>query len=113
MRRFLVGLALWIAACWTVVSTLLAPVLPGGWGAVLALVVLTTAPIAIIAIVVRDRRSGRTPGGARRVWVLRPFVYAQLLLPLLAIVGALGALGGAVVGAAGTGGRWAIALTAA
>jgi predicted MPP superfamily phosphohydrolase len=110
MRRFLVVLALWLGACWAVVGTLLAPVLPGGWGAVAVLVVLTTAPLALIA---SGRRRGRTPGAAARVWLLRPFVYAQLLLPLLALAGAAGALGGALARAPGPGGRWAMALAAA
>jgi len=109
VRRFLVFLALWLGACWGVVGALLAPVLPGGWGAIALLVVLTTLPLPLI---VRARRAGRVPGAAERVWLLRPFVYAQLLLPLAAIAGLLGALGGAPFGRAGDAGRGAMAAAA-
>jgi hypothetical protein len=76
--RFLV---LWLAACWTVVGLLLAPVLPGGWAGVALLAAATTAPLAAL---VASRRGGRAPGKAFRLLVLRPFWYAQLLLPLAA-----------------------------
>jgi uncharacterized protein len=109
MNRFVVVLALWLALWWGVVGALLAPVLPGGWGAVAALVVLTTLPLPII---VRGRRTGRVASAAERVWLLRPFVYTQLLLPLAAAAGLLGALGGAAFGAAGAAGRGAMAVAA-
>src|SRR5205085_8503345 len=68
---------------------------------------LTTAPLPII---VRGRRSGRVASAAQRVWLLRPFVYTQLLLPLAAAAGLLGALGGLAFGAAGAAGRGSMAV---
>jgi predicted MPP superfamily phosphohydrolase len=112
MSRFVVVLAAWLALWWSVVGALLAPVLPGGWGAVAALVLLTTLPLPII---VRGRRAGRVATAAERVWLLRPFVYAQLLLPLAAVAGLLGAAFGAAFGAAGAAGmtgRGAMAVAA-
>jgi predicted MPP superfamily phosphohydrolase len=109
MSRFLVVLAVWLALWWSIIGALLAPVLPGGWGAVAALVALTTLPLPII---VRGRRAGRVASAAERVWLLRPFVYTQLLLPLAATAGLLGALGGAAFGAAGAAGRGAMAVAA-
>ncbi len=109
MPRFLWFVALWLALWWSIVGTLLAPVIVGGWLGVLGLVALTTAPIAVI---VHGRGGGRTPGALSRLLVLRPFVYAQLALPLLAIAGLLGGIGGAVVGRAGRVGRWSLAVVA-
>lgn len=109
MRRVLVVLAVWLTVCWSVIGALLAPVLPGGWRAVAALALLTTAPLAAI---VHGRRAGRAPGATARLLLLRPFVYVQLLLPLLAVGGLLGALGGALAGTAGAAGRAALAVVA-
>jgi len=110
MSRFLAVLTLWLLACWSVVGALLAPALPGGWAAIAALAVLTTVPLPIM---LRGRRAGLVPRTAARVWLLRPFVYAQLLLPLLTAAGMLGALGGAPFGRAGDAGRATMAVVTA
>src|SRR6476469_2410785 len=86
VSRFLSILALWLVGWWTVVGVLVAPVVPGGALGVLAAAVLTTLPLPII---VGGRQAGRVPGAAERRWLLRSFVYVQLLLPLLAIAGIL------------------------
>lgn len=109
MTRFLTILALWLLAWWSVVGALLAPVLPGGYATVLALAVATTLPLPIIA---GGRQAGRTPGAGERRFLLRGFVYVQLLLPLAGIAGLLGALGGAAFGVAGVAGRGAMAVVA-
>lgn len=76
--------------------------LPGGW--------LTAAGIAFLSFVplllfFRGRANGRYPGALTRLFVYRAFLYAQLVLPLLAVGGLLGALAGLPIGAAGRGGR--------
>ena len=105
----LVTWAAWTTLCWVIIGALLAPVLPGGWLAILALALLGAAPI--LALV---RGFGRRvyPSAATRVLVIRPFWYAQLLLPLLAAFGLAGVLGGLPFGAAGIAGRAAIAVAA-
>ena len=96
-------------ACWAIIGTLLAPVIPGGWLSVIAIALVVTSPlIALVRGFTRDRyRTAFT-----RVWVMRPFWYVQLLLPLVATAGLLGAIGGAFFGMAGHVGRVAMAVTA-
>ena len=103
----LVTWAAWTTLCWIIIGVLIAPVLPGGWATVVGLAVLGATPI--LALV---RGFGRRvyPSAATRVLVIRPFWYLQLLLPLLAALGLVGAIGGALFGAAGAAGRLAIAL---
>src|SRR5215831_9394876 len=50
--------------------------------------------------------SGTFPGAAFRLLVVRPFLYANLLLPLVAGAGVLGALAGAPFGLSLVIGRW-------
>ncbi len=97
----------WMGTCWLVIGALLSPVLPGGWLAVLALALLSASPILALA-----RWFGRSaaPSARARLFVMRPFWYTQLLLPLLAIAGLLGALVGLPFGAGGAGGRLAMAV---
>jgi len=96
----------WNAAWWIVLGTLLAPVLPGGWAAVVVAAVLLFLPVLVLA---RGFGRGGYPAAATRVWLLRPFWYGQLFLPLLAVAGAAGALVGWPLGAAARGGRLAVA----
>ena len=107
MRRFFItwfGIQL---LCWLVLGLLFAPVVPGGWLAVLALAVLVTLPVRVL---MRGFRGERYPGKGTRLFVLRPFWYTQLVLPLAGAAGVLGALVGALVGDAGAGGRTGVAL---
>lgn len=100
---------LWMAACWLVLGPLLLPVLPGGGWSLAALIVLTVAPV--LALVQRVRGGGY-PGAAFRLWLVRPFWYGQLVVPLLALAGLLGLLLGLPFGAAPMGGRIGIAIAA-
>jgi hypothetical protein len=61
------------------------------------------------------RNIGRSayPSAFARLWVMRPFWYTQLFMPLLAVSGLIGAVAGLPFGAGGTAGRWALALAAA
>lgn len=108
--RFLVIATSWLATCWLVIGGLLAPVTPGGGWTILAAMLLTTAPLAVFLL---SRSSRRYPGAAFRLFVMRPFWYVQLLLPLLAAGGIIGVLGGALVGSPGGGGRVALAIVGA
>jgi len=76
---------------------------------VLLLALVTAAPLA--ALVLGYRRH-LYPGAAFRLFVFRPFWYAQLLLPLLAVAGLLGVVAGLPFGDSGTAGRWAMAAMA-
>jgi uncharacterized protein len=105
VRRVLV----WMGALWLVVGALLAPVVPGGWAGVAALAILAALPIVAL---VRGLSGRAYPTAAVRLLVLRPFWYAQLLLPLLAGAGLAGAIGGLPFGASGPAGRWAMLVVA-
>jgi uncharacterized protein len=107
--RFLVILVLWTAACWLIVGGLLRPLLPGGWLTVLGLAFLSVAPIVGL---VRGRGRAAYPSALRRLLLNRPFWYAQLCLPLLAVSGLIGAAAGLPFGASGPAGRWALVLSA-
>jgi len=110
---FIVMAALWLVACWSVVGGLLAPMAPGGWWTVAAAAVLAATPLGALVLGFRRRVY---PGAFFRVWVLRPFWYSQLLLPLLAGAGLVGIVAGLPFGAAGDVGRaalYAIGATAA
>jgi hypothetical protein len=76
--RILVVLFLWTAACWLIIGGLLRPVLPGGWLTVLVLASLCVAPSLGM---VRNLGRSAYPSALRRLWLVRPFWYAQLFMP--------------------------------
>lgn len=104
--RFVLG---WMGGCWLVIGVLLSPVLPGGWRTVLAVALLSAAPLLALA---RWFGGASAPAGWARLWVIRPFWYTQLLLPLLAIAGIVGALAGLPFAASGYVGRLAMSIIA-
>jgi len=85
---------------------LVAPVVPGGWLTVDAAALIATSPLAVL---VRGFTRSRYRSAFTRLWILRPFWYVQLLLPLLAISGLVGALVGMPFGEARGAGRVAMA----
>jgi len=103
-------LLVWDGVLWGVLGWLFAPVLPGGWLAVLAMGILLLAPAAVL---VRGFGGGAYPSAFTRVWVFRPFWYGQLSLLLLAPAGVAGVLAGLFFGAARAGGRVAVGIAAA
>lgn len=107
--RILVLLFSWTAACWLIVGGLLSPMLPGGWLTVLVLASLGLAPSLGM---VRGLGRSTYPSAFRRLFLVRPFWYTQLFLPLLAVSGVLGVIAGLPFGASATAGRWALALSA-
>ncbi len=104
-RIFLLVLLAWNGALWLVLGWLFAPLAPGGWLTVPALAVLLLLPLALL---VRGFAGGAYPSAFTRVWVYRPFWYAQLFLPLLAAAGLLGLLAGLPFGAPQQAGRRAV-----
>jgi uncharacterized protein len=106
-RFVLWGLAL-LTACWVVVGTAAAPVLPGGgWTVAVVWVLFTLVPLGVF---IGTRASGIYAGAAVRVLVFRPLWYAQFFVLLLAPLGAVGALLGLPFGAAGGAARATLAV---
>lgn len=94
----------WNGVLWLVVGGLFAPLLPGGWWSVLGLMLLLALPVVAI---VQGMGGGAYPSAFARLWVFRPFWYAQLALLALAAAGVAGLLAGAPFGAGARAGRWA------
>jgi uncharacterized protein len=103
-------LLVWDGALWGVLGWLFAPLVPGGWLAVLGMGILLLAPVAVLA---RGLGGGTYPSAFTRVWIFRPFWYGQLSLLLLAPAGLVGLLGGLPFGAARESGRVAVGIAAA
>ena len=106
--KVVAGFLAWNGALWLVVGGLAAPLVPGGWGTVLALMLLLVVPIVLI---LRGMGGGAYPSAFARTWIFRPFWYAQLALLVLAAAGLAGLLAGLPFGAAPQVGRGAIAVT--
>jgi uncharacterized protein len=94
-----VRVALYYLICWSTLA-LLCP--PAGRWVVAALAVLTTVPL--VRFIVRGGWSGY-PTAAFRLFVVRPILYTQLLLPLVSAAGIIGLLIGAIAGHPLLGGR--------
>lgn len=104
------GFTAWNGALWLVVGGLLAPLLPGGGWTALALMLLLVLPVVAI---IRGMGGGAYPSAFTRIWIFRPFWYAQLTLLALAVAGLVGMIAGLPFGAPGTAGRWAMAAMGA
>ena len=100
--RVFVMLGLYLATCWAIVTQLAAGVFPGAPFVLGALAIFTTVPLVFFLV---RGGFGRAPGRAYRLWVMRPFWYVQLTLPLVAIAGIVGITIGLPFGAALMGGR--------
>lgn len=106
MGKVISILALWNGVCWLILGSVLAPVVPGGWLAILIVAVVLLLPVLVLA---QRMTSGGYPSAFTRVWVMRPFWYGQLFLPFLAIAALVGLVAGLPFGAALVSGRWAVA----
>jgi len=102
---FLVGI---LTALWATVGVLAAPVVPGGGAAVAAVAMLFTAVPLAALVVARVFRL--YPGALVRLFVFRPFWYAQTTALLLGPLAAAAALIGLPFGAAGNSGRAVLSL---
>jgi predicted MPP superfamily phosphohydrolase len=67
-------------------------------------IILSVVPLLVLV----RRFRGAYPGTFIRLFVFRPFWYLQLSAPIVALGGVIGFIGGAPLGAAVIGGRWAI-----
>jgi uncharacterized protein len=100
-----------LSACWLVVATIVAPVMPGGWlGMAVAMVALTGLPLGAF---IRRQRRREYPGAIVRLFVYRPFWYAQLLMLFTGIAGIAGLILGAPFGASMPMARWMVAAATA
>jgi predicted MPP superfamily phosphohydrolase len=107
-------LALYLVLAWGTLATLATGLFPGALALTLAAALYTLVPLLVF---IRWRGWPFYPGAAFRLLVVRPFWYAQLLLPLVAAAGLLGLLAGApfghalLVGRATAGAMLAIAVS--
>jgi predicted MPP superfamily phosphohydrolase len=88
-------LSLYFISCWTIVGLLLDDVVPYAPLLTAALALYTTIPLFVFL-----RSSGwpTYPGAGVRLWVMRPFWYTQLMLPLVTIAAVVGLLIGTPFG---------------
>jgi uncharacterized protein len=100
-RTFAVRAALYYLLCWSVIGWVVPATIAGRW-IVLVLAVATTAPL--VAFIVRGGWRAY-PTAAFRLLVIRPILYTQLLLPLVAGGSLLGLAVGTVLGHGVDGGR--------
>lgn len=85
----------YFGAAWGTIAALAAGLYPGALPVTLALAVYFTLPLVVF---LRWRGWPFYPNAAFRLLVVRPFLYANLLLPLIAGAGLIGLIGGAPFG---------------
>ena len=93
---------LYFVAGWATIAILASGLFPGALAATAALALWFTLPLLVF---LRWRGWPFYPNAAFRLLVVRPFLYANLMLPLVAGAGILGLVGGAAFGRAIAGGR--------
>lgn len=108
--RVFARLGVYYALCWGFVALLAHAAFPFATTATLAVAAYTTIPLLLFL-----RGGGWTfyPTAAYRLFVIRPLLYAQAMLPLIAGSGVLGLLIGAAIGHSLDVARWfALVVTA-
>jgi predicted MPP superfamily phosphohydrolase len=92
--RVFVRLRLYYAVCWIIIAVLTYDAFPLALIATLVIALYTTLPLFLFL-----RGGGWTfyPGAAYRLFVIRPLLYTQVMLPLVAGSGILGLLIGAAI----------------
>ncbi len=101
--------ALWTGLSWVAIGAALHTQLPGGWATIATLFILSVLPVLPLSLGL----SGRIyPCAAMRLFVLRPFWYLFLALPLLALASAIGAMSGWPFGASAWAARALMSATA-
>jgi predicted MPP superfamily phosphohydrolase len=100
--RIATRLVLYLIVAWGTLGVLSAGLFSGALATLIAVAVYTTLPLLAY---VRWRGWPFYPGKGFRLFVVRPFWYAQLMLPLVASTGLLGLMAGAPFGHALTVGR--------
>ena len=86
---------LYLAVAWGTLGVLCADLHPGAAAAIIVLALYTTLPLLAF---VRWRGWPFYPGALFRLLVVRPILYAHLMLPLVAAAGLIGLVGGALFG---------------
>jgi predicted MPP superfamily phosphohydrolase len=101
--RVFVRLGLYYALCWIVIAVLAYGIFPLVLVATIALALYTTVPLFVFL-----RGGGWTfyPSAAFRLFVIRPLLYTQVMLPLVAGSGIVGLLIGVAVGQPLSTARW-------
>ena len=97
-----VRLAAYLLVAWGTLVALTSGLFPGAAVVTVGLATYTTIPLLAF---IRWRGWPFYPGRAFRLFVVRPFWYTQLLLPLVASAGLIGLLVGAPIGPAQAAGR--------
>src|SRR5688500_17335496 len=92
------------------VAVHVAPLVPGSWKTVGVAWGLSVLPVFVL---VRNFTTGRYPSAATRLWLFRPFWYAQLLMLALALLATLVFLLTSPFGVGNIAGRWAAIVGAA
>jgi predicted MPP superfamily phosphohydrolase len=92
----------YLAACWLTIGVLANGLFPHAVLVVVLVGLYTTLPLLVF---IKWRGWPFYPNAAFRLLVVRPFWYAQLMLPLVGVGAAAGALVGALFGDPLTGGR--------
>ena len=105
-----VRLFAYLALAWATVATLAAGLFPGALAVTIGVALYTTLPLLAY---LRWRGWPFYPGRAFRLFVVRPFWYTQLLLPLVSAAGLAGLLLGAPFGHALVTGRLLAAIVLA
>ena len=99
---FIVVILALTGVSWLLVGALVHPLVPGGFPTVFAAWAVSVVPLFVL---VRNLAVGHYPGPAVRLFLFRPFWYAQLLMLALALLGGVAALIALPFGAAGEVGR--------
>src|SRR6478736_542542 len=107
LSTILVRAIAYLVIAWATLVVLARGLFPGAALVVVLVALYTTVPLVAF---VRWRGWPFYPGRGFRLFVVRPFWYTQLLLPLVAGAGLLGLAIGAPFGAAFAAGRVAAAL---
>jgi predicted MPP superfamily phosphohydrolase len=110
LARAVAFVAVWLGGSCLVVGAVLQPALPGGWWAVAAVLALAAVPPYLL---VRGLTGAAYPSALTRRLVFRPFWYAMLFMPLLAVAAVAGSVAGFPFGAGRVVGGWSVAVLAA
>ncbi len=108
LTRLLLLLLGFLALLWGIVGVALAPILPGGWWTLAVLAVACT--LIPLGTILRLRQTRRYAGRWTRLLILRPFWYITLALLLLAPLGVLAMIGGALAGRSVSAEQWTLAI---
>jgi predicted MPP superfamily phosphohydrolase len=94
VRRWSIAIVYFVGT-WGLLATLAASLWPAAGFAVGSVGILSTIPLLLF---IRWRGWPFYPSAAFRLFVVRPILYANLMLPLVAAAGLLGVIGGALFG---------------